>query len=200
MIVGSFNLQAAMAQQQDAASLPWQEEHSEWQHTEHMYREQLERHYFAQQEVEYNARLTEYYAARQQHQQEQHRLNQVLYGFGPSQRALPPSQQPSQQQYHPQPQLQQYHPQQQYHQQRSLPQPQGMGGMDCCMQQAASPRLPLAAVCPNFGMAAVGGGMAWELVGQQGIALGRKRGHDAAMGEPDSGPDSAFKRRAFQRN
>ena len=42
----------------------------------------LEQHYFAQNEKEYHALLQEFYLseARRQHQAEQHRLNQVLYG------------------------------------------------------------------------------------------------------------------------
>lgn len=208
---GPYVQQGAAAPASAAQQAQWEQEHLEWQQREANYREQLERHYWAQQEAEFQQKVAEYYAAyaaRQQHQEQQHRLNQVLYGgamAGCQDRhaaaAGGPLQQPAaiqQQAAHAAAQHQQTQHQ------------QSQEGMDCCMQ-LCSPRPPLTAVS-NFAWGAsaaapawpgsVSGGMVWD-----GSAVGasgpRKRGQEAAaLGEPASwgGPDTAFKRRAFRRD
>ncbi|KAL4443212.1 hypothetical protein ABPG75_010967 [Micractinium tetrahymenae] len=203
MLVGSVELQMAMAQQQQqqqqqhaALSLPWAAEHQAWQQREAQYREQLERHYFAQQEAEFNAGLSEYYAARLQHQEQQQRLNQVLYGYPGHNHMASHSHSQHTALHLP-------HPLQQG---RSIAQAPAQQGADSCMADCsarASPRQPLASVCNHYGGhggASAAGGMQWE--GVAGLA-GRKRGHEATVlaGEQSTGyPDSAFKRRNFRRD
>lgn len=195
MTVGSVELQMAMAQQQQqhaALALPWAAEHQAWQQREAQYREQLERHYFAQQEAEFNAGLSEYYAARRQHQEQQQRLNQVLYGYpGHDHMASYSHFQHTAQHPPQQAQLVQAHPQ------APAPGEQGTSSMMDCV---ASPRQPLASVCNHYGGHG-GSGMQWE--GAASLA-GRKRGHweASALGgeQAPSHPDSAFKRRSFRRD
>ncbi|PSC69806.1 hypothetical protein C2E20_6688 [Micractinium conductrix] len=200
MLLGGLELQAAMARAaagQDDMSMPWADETQEWQMKEQQYREQLERHYHAQAEAEFNSSLASYYQERRQHQHQQQRLNQVLYGHAPS--TFQQQHQHAggaafhahlqQQHHHQHPGFQQRHMQFGHQHQQHVPQ---QGG-DCWMadwRPAASPRQPLAAV---NGM---GGGMQWEAAAaMQGI----KRGAEAlSAGGDEACPDSALKRRFFR--
>lgn len=201
MLTGSFELQVAMSRHSQQLQHPpphqdaphshraWAAEQGEWQRREAAYREQLERHYWAQHEAEYQDSVAEYYAARRHHQEQQHRLNQVLYGFGASRLAPPPSTTSAQpchphlQQYQHQHIFQQHHQQQPY-QQHQPQQQQEAEGMDCCGAPAASPRPPLTAVSCNAGAGPPGwpgAGMAWEASpAAAGGGMPRKRSQEAA--------------------
>lgn len=193
MLLGSFKPATAIAAAQQQAA--WAAEQLEWQRREAAYREQLERHYWEQQEAEFQAGVAEYYAARQQHQQQQQRLNQVLYGHGA---AVQP--------FHPAPQAGGCHGAllavpRQHALQATGAWGAGAGGgeqpegMECCGPPACSPRQPLAAVSCNLSFGAggaaagwpVGGpphaaGWEWEAAGTD-ASLCRKRLRDTAPGD-----------------